>query len=97
MYVVSVDEQGPGHSWKEKIKELVDKETSRLGMSADILMAERGSDLLESLKTFIQEQPDIIFDFVLVRRWVKAARKHRAEERGERGVPVRHHRNRHDE
>jgi hypothetical protein len=68
VYVVSVDEQGPGHGWKEKIKELVDRESSKLGMSTEILIADRGQDLLESLKGFLQDHPEIIFDFVLVGR-----------------------------
>ena len=48
------------------MKDLAEAESKRLGIKADHIFGQKGLDASESLKTFLEEHPDIIFDFVVV-------------------------------
>ena len=51
---------------RDSVKELVEKTTKDLGLKAEHLFAAKGADLGESLKTFLEEHPEIVFDYAIL-------------------------------
>ena len=87
MYAVTVEDAGEFVFPKEKVKEATEEFTQGLKMKVEHLFVAKGADLSESLKTFVEEHPDIIFDFVVV-GFGEAAGEHGGASRGDEGAGI---------